>query len=114
MTKRMIPSAIGAFALMASAYPALAQAAGWDGTWTGTTARGGAVQIVIASGQVQSYTFNGQTYPIGSSSVRSDQVSFTAGTAAAVNSMTPAGKGKASWTFNHPQIGQASATLTKR
>ncbi len=104
-----------AFAMLLAPGVVLAQgAAGWDGTWSGTNERGGAVQIVIAGGQVQSYTFQGRSQPVGSTSVSGNQISFTVGTAGAANTMTAAGRGKANWTFSHPQIGNSSAVLTKK
>jgi hypothetical protein len=109
MRRFLIAGLVTAASVCATA-DAMAQA--MDGTWTGTTERGGSVQITVAKNQAQSYVFRGQSVPVHNSKATGNGLTFTAGNIGTVT--LTGGKGKtAAYTYSDTQGGSAKATLTR-
>jgi hypothetical protein len=75
MNRRKFAAIIAAAVVFAM--PASAAEFDWNGTWSGRGANGRTTVIKIAKGQVVSWSSNGQSQKIGSSSVSKTSVSIT-------------------------------------
>jgi hypothetical protein len=107
----MLPFA--AFALAATiSGPVLAPSSPWNGTWTGTTERGGSVQIVVSGNTPTAYIFRGQPAAISSPKASANALSFKVGTTGTVT-LTKAGAG-ARYSYSDTTGGNAAATLTRQ
>ena len=111
MLRRLAFTGFLALASAVASSSAMAQA--MDGTWTGTTERGGSVQITVAQNQVQSYVFRGQSVPVYNSRASGGGLTFTAGSIGTVTLTGVRGK-TASYTYVDTQGGSAKATLTRQ
>ena len=92
---------------------ALAQGASLDGTWTGTTQRGGSVQITVAGNQAQSYVFRGQPVPVSGSRAFGNTLSFQSGSTGTVT-LTKGRGNTAQYSYSDTSGGNAAATLTRQ
>jgi hypothetical protein len=105
----------GAFGIMMIAVPAFAQQAGsWDGTWSGSTERGGSVLITI-SGNKASYAFRGQ--PVNVTGAQASGNSFTINVNGGIPGTVRLTKGKgqtAAYAYSDTGGGSAKATLSRR
>ena len=111
MQRRLVIAGLITLKSIFASSGAIAQA--MDGTWTGTTERGGSVQITVAKNQVQSYVFRGQNVPVYNSKASGNGLTFTAGNTGTVT--LSGGKGKtAVYTYSDTQGGNAKATLTRQ
>jgi hypothetical protein len=83
----------------------------WDGTWSGTAGNGRTTVIKIAKGKVLSWSSNGQSQKIGSSSVSKSSVSITHAEGAKVT-LTPKGSDAVSYSWRGTNA-SSSAVLKK-
>ncbi len=111
MQRRLVLAGFVTLATTFASSGAMAQA--MNGTWTGTTERGGSIQITVAGNQVQSYVFRGQNVPVHNARISGNGLSFTAGN---IGTVTVSGaKGKtATYSYSDTQGGNARATLTRQ
>jgi hypothetical protein len=93
------------------ALPASAAEFDWDGTWSGRAANGRSTVIKIAQGKVVSWSSNGQSQKIGSSSVSKKSVSITHAEGAKVQ-LTP--RDEKSATYNWRGRGASSSAVLKK
>lgn len=110
----MRKSLFGIIAILAGTVPVLAQTAAWDGTWVGTTAKGGAVQITISGDQATQYNFRGEQVPINQSGSSGKSFQLDVGSGHGTIRLTMAGKRGARFSYKDPEGGSATATLTRQ
>ncbi len=106
---KIIPS-VAALAIVA--LPSLAGEASWDGVWEGSTENGAKVKVQFEGGEVRVYRFRGQSISLGFSSTDARQAKFGAG--AALVTVTRTGPNTASFTYESPRMGNATATLSRK
>lgn len=88
--------------------------ASWNGVWSGRTADGRAVRIVIFGGQVQSFQIDEQSFPVEVSELEGDFVRFSpVSSSSGVVSMEREGLATAVWTMANPQGEALTAVLVK-
>ena len=92
---------------------AFAKDAGWDGTWTGVTQKGGDVVIAVSGGQV-SYRFRGSSVAVNSASVSGSSLTLSVGSLNGKVSVKKTGADTASYSYSDPNGGSAAATLERR
>lgn len=105
-----------ALGLAVIAGPAVAQDKGWDGTWVGTTERGGSIQVSISGGSPRAYVFRGTQVPIGGVSVRGSTMTLSvAGNGGSAGTVTLARRGAdLGYTYSDTAGGKAAATLQRQ
>jgi len=114
MKRRVILAGLAAsVVLIGSAH---AQKAGsWDGTWSGTTERGGSVQVVVSGNKAASYVFRGQ--PVNITGSQASASSLTINVNGGIPGTVRLTKGKgtsASYSYSDTGGGSAKATLTRQ
>ncbi len=87
--------------------------ASWNGVWSGRTADGRAVRIVIFGGQVQSFQIDEQSFPVGVSELEGDFVRFSPVSSSVIVSMEREGLATAVWTMADLQGETLAAVLVK-
>lgn len=95
-------------------FQARAQQAGWDGTWVGTTAKGGAVAITISGEAATQYVFRGEDVPVNQSGSNGKSFQLDVGAGHGMVMLMMAGKTKAKYSYKGPDGGTASATLVRQ
>jgi hypothetical protein len=104
-------AAVGAL----TAGAALAQGASWDGTWTGTTQRGGSVQVTISGGRPAAYVFRGQSVPITGASASGNTITISINGGIPGTVKLTRGRGNTvSYSYSDTGGGSAAATLAKQ
>lgn len=93
-----------------------AQTAGsWDGTWSGTTERGGSVQVVVLGNRATSYVFRGQSVNVTGSQAFGNNLTITVNGGVPGTVRLTKGKGQtANYTYSDTSGGSAKATLSRR
>ncbi len=99
-------------AFVVSALPSLAGDSSWDGVWNGYTENGAPVRVRFEGGEVRVYRFRGQKISLGFSNTDARQAKFGAG--AALVTVTRTGPNTASYIYESPTVGNATATLTRK
>ena len=92
---------------------ASAKDAGWDGTWTGVTQKGGDVAVTISGDRV-SYQFRGASVPVNSASVSGSAVMLGVGSLNGQVRLKKTGSDTASYSYSDSNGGSAAATLKRR
>ena len=115
MNRRHLISAALVFCVLGGGAIGSADAkdAGFDGTWTGVTAKGGDIVLTVSGGQV-SYVFRGASVPINSASISGKTLTLSVGTLQARVSVTRTGPATANYSYSDPNGGSAAAVLTRR
>ncbi len=93
---------------------ARAQRAGWDGTWVGTTAKGGSVAVTIAGDSATQYVFRGEDVPVNQSGGNGKSFQLDVGSGHGTVRLTMSGQTKAKYSYKGPDGGTASATLVRQ
>ena len=101
-------------ATVAVVSPVLAQTAGWDGTWVGTTAKGGSVAITIAGDSASQYVFRGEDVPVNQSGGSGKTFKLDVGAGHGTVDLMMMGKTKAKYSYHGADGGTASATLMRQ
>ena len=92
---------------------AFAQSASWDGSWSGVTGRGSAIQLTIQGGAARSYVFRGMSVPVTGSKIAGNTATINVnGGAPAVITLQRRGN-MVTYSYNGPE-GTATATLSKQ
>ncbi|MET0607062.1 MAG: hypothetical protein ABWZ80_11435 [Beijerinckiaceae bacterium] len=92
---------------------AFAQSASWDGSWSGVTGRGSAIQLTIQGGAARSYVFRGMSVPVTGSKIAGSTATINVnGGAPAVITLQRRGN-MVTYSYNGPE-GTATATLSKQ
>lgn len=113
MIRRFIAVAlVGTFGSLPLA--ASAQTAGWDGTWLGTTAKGGSVAVTIAGDTATRYVFRGEDVPVNQSGGSGKSFQLDVGSGHGAVKLMMMGKTKARYSYQGPDGGTASATLVRQ
>lgn len=110
MLRRTLIVAMSAVATLAFSHVGYAADFDWNGTWRGSS-NGRSTSIIIAGGKVTSWSSNGSSQKIGSSSVSKTRVSITHAEGAKVT-LTPQKDGAVM--YNWRGRGDASSTATLR
>lgn len=93
---------------------AQAQQAGWDGTWVGTTAKGGSIAITIAGESATQYVFRGEDVPVNQSGGKGKSFQLNVGAGHGTVRLTMSGKAKARYSYQGADGGTASAMLMRQ
>ncbi len=105
--------AAAAAAVLATGAEAQQQrASSWDGTWTGTTERGGSVVVVVSGNRPVQYVFRGVPASINSAQVSGNTLTMTVGQVNGKVTLQRRGN-QATYTYSDAQGGTARATLNK-
>lgn len=114
MKRRVILASLAASVVLIGS--AQAQKAGsWDGTWSGTTERGGSVQVVVSGNKASSYVFRGQPVNVTGSQASGNSLTINVNGGIPGTVRLTKGKGQtASYTYSDTGGGSASATLTRQ
>lgn len=107
---------LAALPLMATFAPvcAVAQQAGWDGTWTGQTAKGGDISITISGNSATEYVFRGQSVPINQSAGTKKTFQLSVGQLNSTVRLTMAGANKARYSYSDSQGGSATGSVMRQ
>lgn len=88
------------------------QKSGWDGTWSGTTERGGTVTLVVSGNKTVQYVFRGTPVVIKSSKATGSALTMTVGQLNGQVTLQRKGN-QASYSYSDSQGGTAKGTLSK-
>jgi hypothetical protein len=112
--RAFIGFAAGAIATLTTG-ASFAQGASWDGTWVGTTQKGGSVQVSVSGSRPASYVFRGQSVPITGASVSGNTMTINVNGGIPGTVTLTRGKGNAmSYSYSDTGGGTAAATLSKQ
>ena len=110
--RNFIASTVFGVVLMAASV-VNAKDAGWDGTWAGTTAKGGDIVVTVSGGRA-TYAFRGSSVPVNSAAMSGQTLTLTVGALNGVVRLSKSGADSASYSYSDSSGGSATATLKRR